>query len=266
MTAQTAPPDLWDNRALTRWLADAALAPCGTFSQDSVANLPPPARRFLTSAITEGTPLWRGMRIEMDGEMRLSRDAGFMPMRATQIMVPPLGMIWDVTAGRGIMRIRGQDAITPDTSWSLFKLWGLIPVARAGGTEDHYRASFGRLAADSLFWLPTAYVPGAGVDVSWSAPAPQTARMSLRAMDHEQAVDLIFADAKARHPSECEFQRWSDANDAKQFRLQPFGGTLSDWRDFDGLTLPTRIEAGNNWGQPEGIVFFRARVVAAHPF
>lgn len=259
-------PHIWDSRGVSDWLLASAPAFSNRFSRERVASLPEPAQRFLTGAIAEGTPLWRGMRIEMQGEMRMSRDARFMPMRATQIMVPPLGMVWDVTAGRGIMRIRGQDAITPDTSWSLFKLWGLIPVARVGGTEDHFRAALGRLAADSLFWLPTAFVPGAGQDVRWSAPDPMTARMTLCANGHEQAVDLRFANATDAHPGECVFERWSDANDAKTYRLQPFGGTLSDWRCFDGLTLPTRIEAGNNWGRPEGFVFFRARVVSAEPF
>lgn len=258
----------WDAPALRSWLRAASPSPRDRFDPDSIATLPEPARRFLTAAIAPGTPLFGGIRITMDGEIRLKRAARFQPMQATQIIVPPLGMIWEVAMGRGLMRVKGHDAITPDTSWSAFRLWGVIPVARAGGTADHFRSSFGRLAADALFWLPTAFVPrkDAPDAVQWSAPAPDVARMTLRKGPHEQAVDLCFSSPQDTHPSSCVFDRWSNENPDRAFRLQPFGGTLSDWRDFGGLTLPTRVEAGNNWGRSEGFVFFRARVLDAQPF
>jgi len=74
----------------------------------------------------------------------------------------------------------------------------------------------------------------------------------------EQAVDLTV-DAAGR-PVKVVFQRWSNANPAKTFQLQPFGGYLSDFRDFNGFRLPTRVEAGNHFETDDYFAFFKATV------
>jgi hypothetical protein len=56
------------------------------------------------------------------------------------------------------------------------------------------------------------------------------------------------------------FQRWSDANSEGVHRLQPFGGYLSEFRDFGGFRLPTHVEAGNHFGTEDYFPFFIADV------
>ena len=79
-------------------------------------------------------------------------------------------------------------------------------------------------------------------------------------VDMEQSVDLtIEPDGKL---SRVTFQRWSNANSAQAYRLQPFGGYLSEYRDFGGFRLPTRIDAGNFFETDDYFPFFRANVTA----
>ena len=79
-------------------------------------------------------------------------------------------------------------------------------------------------------------------------------------MDMEQSVDLtIEPDGKL---SRVKFQRWSNVNSAQEYRLQPFGGYLSEYRDFGGFRLPTRIDAGNFFETDDYFPFFRANVTA----
>lgn len=54
--------------------------------------------------------------------------------------------------------------------------------------------------------------------------------------------------------------RWSNANPDKFWRLQPFGGTLSQFREFAGVMIPTQIEAGNFFGTADYFPFYRVRV------
>jgi hypothetical protein len=61
-------------------------------------------------------------------------------------------------------------------------------------------------------------------------------------------------------------QRWSNANRDSVFREQPFGGTVSGEGRFQGLTVPTRISAGNHFGTPDYLPFFQARVTKARYF
>ena len=49
-------------------------------------------------------------------------------------------------------------------------------------------------------------------------------------------------------PSSRVFQRWSDANPDKEYRSQPFGAEMSDFREVGGYRLPFRVEAGNMFG------------------
>ena len=57
--------------------------------------------------------------------------------------------------------------------------------------------------------------------------------------------------------------RWSDANPDKAYRLQPFGGRLTDWAEFEGFRIPVQVEMGNLFGTPDYAPFFLARVTAA---
>jgi hypothetical protein len=54
--------------------------------------------------------------------------------------------------------------------------------------------------------------------------------------------------------------RWSDANASKTYRIQPFGGYVSDFREFQGYTLPTKIEGGNFIGTEEYFPFYKAAI------
>lgn len=49
-------------------------------------------------------------------------------------------------------------------------------------------------------------------------------------------------------------------NPERRWQLQPFGGTLSGFRDVQGYRIATRIEGGNWFGTPAYFPFYRARV------
>ena len=229
------------------------------FDPAMVAGLPEPAQRFFRFAIEPRTPLYTVAEIAMQGEFSLGNKAEptYMPMRAEQVLAAPQGFIWKVRAGDSVW-FSGSDGANAGTSWSRFWLFGMLPVARAGGNEDHARASFGRYVAEAVFWTPAALLPGEGI--RWDGIDETTARITVTHGGLEQAVD-VTVDADGR-PQKVVFQRWSDANPAKTYRLQPFGGYLSEFREFDGYRLPTRIEAGNFFETEEYFPFFRATVTS----
>jgi hypothetical protein len=226
-----------------------------------VADLPEPARRFFTFAIAPGTPLATAARIEMRGVLDLgSREApNPSPMRAEQVLAPPHGFVWRVGMG-GAMAVAGSDALGPDGSWSRFRILGGLPVARAGGA-DHRRSSFGRMVGEGLFWTPAAFLPAAGAGwdaLDWKAVDAATARVTVRAGGLEQSAD-VTVDPEGR-PLHVVFPRWSDVNEARAYRLQPFGGDLSAFETFGGFRLPTRVVGGNHYGTARYHPFFQAEV------
>ncbi len=223
------------------------------FDPAMVADLPEPARRYFTHAITPGTPLRTTIRIDMTGELGTgTKDApNHQPMEATQILAPPHGLVWKVKTGA----LAGSDGAVPDGSWTRFWLFGLVPVVRAGGA-DHQRSAFGRVVAEAAFWAPASLLPNESV--SWEAVTPDTARVTVRHGAFTQSAD-ITVDASGA-PTQVVIPRWSNENAEKVFRVQPFGGTPSDYREFQGYRLPMRVEGGNHFGTPDYFPFFKARV------
>lgn len=172
-------------------------------------------------------------------------------MAARQILAAPEGFVRTVRTGGGIP-VSGSDS----GRWTRLRILGLIPVARLGGDRDHTRSAFGRHVAEATFRTRAALLPGPGV--TWAAVDGNTARVTVRHVGQEQAVD-VTVDPRGR-PVHASFQRWSDANPERVHRLQPFGGYVSDFRDVGGYRLPFRVEAGNMFGMDAYFPFFRADV------
>ncbi|WP_420430913.1 DUF6544 family protein [Hyphobacterium sp.] len=224
------------------------------FSRDMIADLPEPARRYFTFAISEGTPLRTVVRLKMEGRFGMGDKSapGYQSMQADQVLAAPYGFVWSMTAGSGMMHLSGSDS----GSWTRFWLAGLFPVARLGGEPDHARSAFGRYIAESVFWSPAALLPGPGV--SWMAVSENMARVTVQLGELKQAVD-ISVDAQGQLQY-VKFERWSNANSDKTYRLQPFGGYLSEYREFSGFRLPTHVEAGNRFETDTYFPFFIADV------
>jgi len=224
------------------------------FTAAMVADLPEPARRFFAFAIAENTLLYTVAKLEMEGKFGMGDKIAprYLPMRATQVLAAPHGFVWKMSGGTGAMWMSGSDS----ARWTRFWIGGLAPVARLGGTPDHTRSAFGRYVAEALFWTPAAVLPGP--DVEWERLSENVARMTMRHKGLEQAVDLAVG--KDGRPLHVTFMRWSDANPDKIYRLQRFGGSLSEFREFDGFLLPTHVEAGNHFGTDEYFPFFLADI------
>lgn len=224
-----------------------------TFNPAMVAGLPEPARRYFNFTIQPGTKLVHAVEINMTGELSLgtAEAPAYRPMSAREILCPPGGFVWSLRCGA----ISGTEGILYGRSWTRFWLLRLLPVARSGG-PDHLRSAFGRLVAESAFWAPANLLPGAGV--TWEALGVDSARVTLLAGPLQQSVE-IHVDAEGA-PECVIFQRWSNANCDQAYRLQPFGGELSGFQQFDGYRLPTRVIAGNHYGTPDYFPFFKVTV------
>jgi len=228
------------------------------FDPVTVAELPAAARRFFGFAIQPGTRLSSVVEVRMGGELSLGtrEDPAYQPMRAEQVLAPPHGLVWRLQAGQGAMRIWGSDGMVHGRSWTRFWLLGVVPVVRAGGDSDHLRSSFGRVVTEAAFWAPAFLLPRPGV--AWAEVDQHTARATVTHEGMSQDVE-IRVDAEGR-PLSVSILRWTNANPQKAFRLQPFGGELSDFRDVGGYRLPFRVDGGNFFGSPEYFPFYRARV------
>jgi len=243
------------------WSRLSALQPAHPkrFDPAMLANLPEAVQRYFRFTITDGTPLLPVAEIDMQGQFSLGskESPGYRRMQAKEILAAPHGFVWQMQMP-GWLPVSGSDAGSIADSWTRFRILGLFPVARLGGDPDHLRSAFGRYVAEAVFWTPAALLPRPGI--SWQGVDKDTARVTISTGSLSQSVDVSLA-ADGR-PTSVSFMRWSHANPEKHYRLQPFGGNLSDFRLVHGYRLPFRVEAGNMFGTDEYFAFFKAEVTA----
>lgn len=65
------------------------------FSEDLLADQPEPVRRFFLHAVAPGTPLARSVRPTQTGSMLPKPGAGRLDITATEVLTPPLGLVWE---------------------------------------------------------------------------------------------------------------------------------------------------------------------------
>ena len=247
-----------------RALAAPAAAPEHRFDPKQVAHLPEIARRYFAHAVAPGTPLYTGAEVEMEGLFLLGDKARpqVYAMTARQVLSASGAFVWIPELRSGAMRIRGSDGLVGGEAWTRFWLQGLVPVANVDSSPDTVRSARFRAAAEAALWIPTTLLPASGAE--WSQTGPDRARVVIRRFEPAIALDLtLSADGAVRA---FTGQRWSNANRDSVFREQPFGGTVSGEGRFQGLTVPTRISAGNHFGTPDYLPFFQARVTKARYF
>lgn len=230
------------------------------FDEAMIEGLPEPTQRYFRFTISPGTPLCTVADITMEGRLSLGTadKPNWMEMTASQVLGAPDGFIWRPRASVSGVGMAGSDAALRGASWTRFWLAGLLPIVRAGGNADHARAAYGRYVAEALFWTPAALLPGEGI--RWERLGENSAQVTLAAFGMEQSVEMHVDDRGAL--THIVFPRWSDANAQKQFQVQPFGGDLSEFRTFEGFTVPTVVHAGNFYGTPGYFPFYQVRVTS----
>lgn len=226
------------------------------FDSSMIEALPEPAQRYFRYTITPGTPLVSIVEIEMGGQMGIgTKNApAYRPITAKQVLAPPKGLVWRVRTGA----ISGSDAITPEISWTRFWLSHVVPIVRVSGSPDHHRSAFGRVVSEGAFWVPSSLLPSG--NVSWESVDENTARALVSYGDYSQSVELTVEENG--QPSRVVIQRWSNENADKVFREQPFGGYLSNFREFGGYRLPMYVEGGNLIGTDDYFPFYKAEVAS----
>ena len=223
------------------------------FDATMVADLPEPARRWLTHAIAAGTPLWPSVVLTMRGEIRLG---SWRPFTATQVLAPPRGFIWAATARFLGLRVTGFDRYSSGSGQMSWRLGGLVPVMRATGA-DVTRSAAGRLAGEMAL-APTTF-RGA----TWQLGAGSDRAVATRQIDG-QAESAEFSVAADGRLHGVLMQRWGNPT-GEPFGRYPFGVTVEAESTFAGVTIGSRLRAGWWWGtdrQAEG-EFFRATITGA---
>lgn len=227
------------------------------FDPATLRGLPSPARRLLARSLPAGVRLSTTVELDMEGQIRLG--GRWHDFTADQIVRAGVGFVWAPVVGGRFLRFVGADALGPDGAHIEFRLHGLIPIVRGSG-PDVRRSALGRLAAETVAWLPQALAPQSGA--RWVGVDDERAIVTVSAagadVDVEVAVD---DDGQIRW---LGLQRWNDS--AKPPGPAPFGGSVGSVHVAeDGVRIAGDGTVGWAWhtpGESDG-EFFRYRIRSA---
>lgn len=227
------------------------------FAKRTLTSLPDPAQRLLSVALPDRTPLHSMVRLTMRGEIKLA--GHWLPFTARQIILAASGFVWAPIVGGRLIRFVGTDALGPDDARIEFRLYGRIPVV-CGSGPDIARSANGRLAAETVAWLPHALTPQAGA--RWTAGDHHRATVTLNGPGGPTDVHVTVDDDGAL--TSLGLQRWKDS--AKPPALAPFGGAVdAAFASPSGEVIAGAGTVGWDWGtagEASGL-FFRYEITDA---
>jgi Family of unknown function (DUF6544) len=218
-------------------LADPA-AP-GSFSENELAGLPDPVRRYFRASIASRAPIARSARFATRGSIKLG--SRWLAFRGHEVLSPHRGLVWAVrTAGV----ISGSDRYLMGQGSMDWKLFGLVRLVHADGPEIS-RSAAGRVGAEAV-WVPSALLPRFGV--AWIALDDRHIAFSYRLDDTDLDVRCTL-DEEGRVRT-IVLERWGDPDSTgKSGRFWPEATTgiepvLSPLRPNSGFSRPSL------WGSP----------------
>ena len=212
-------------------------------TDEMLAGLPEPARRYLRYAGVVGRPMVDTVRIRQACRMRPSPGGMTFPLAAEQwYTVEPPGFIWNATVGPGTLPvIRGRDGYLEGRGLMTIKVGALVPFVNAAGPEMD-RASLLRHLSE-MPWFPSAFLRER---VTWEAIDDTSVRVSITDGDL-RATGVLEIDAEGRLATfRCE----RHAMVGRAFELRPWTAPTYAYGEFEGLRLPVRGAAV--WTLPDG--------------
>jgi hypothetical protein len=163
--------------------------------------------------------------------------------------------VWAARAGWGPASFRGFDRYGDDTGEVQWRLAGIVPLIKGRG-PDVDRSAAGRLAAEGAM-VPAALL---GPSVTWQEGEERdTVIATWHLGGHVIPTTLHIADDGTL--TKVTLMRWGSPNGPPAGE-HPFAALLSEPVTFDGITVPTRWEAGWFYGTPawEKGRFFEAKI------
>jgi hypothetical protein len=210
-------------------------------------------RAFLIPQGEASASAIRGVKITEEGEMHSSPGSKSIPFTAEQtISAVQSEFRWDARLQTGpIKTLFVTDAYEKGNGFLIAKVAGFIPVANLRG-PDFDKGEIQRYLA-SIPMCPAALFNHTSLE--WTSIAPQILRVRDRKDPTEATVNLEI-DAEGR-PVACRADRPRLVG--KRAILTPWSGIFSDFKEYSGLRIPSRLKV--LWHLPETeYVYFQSEI------
>ena len=235
--------ELAGHRALARQVrrdiqalrARASPGRTGLVTEEMLADLPEPVRRYLRYTGVVGKPFPGTIRLRQRGQMRPVPGQPWVPLAAEEhYSVQPPGFVWAGTARVGPVPVaRARDMYAEGTGRMLVKVASLWPVVDASGEQMDQAAMMRYL--NEMIWFPAAFL---AANISFEPVDDSSARVTLTDRGRT-ATGTMFFDQQGRLTDfVAKRYRTADSSDPDTWSTPVTG-----YGEFEGLRLPASGKA-----------------------
>jgi hypothetical protein len=209
-------------------------------SNEALGELPPPVARYLRLALPSRKAI-QDVRITQAGTLRTDATAErWMAFEAEHLAVPPAtGFLWNARVRVALLlHVRVRDALIDGIGSGQVSLMSAFPVSAATGGLEMNSGSLHRYLAEAV-WYPSALLPSS--QLQWTPIDATKALATLRNDGVSVSLEFRFADsgevAGIYTPA-----RWGTFGGG--YKQMPWEGHFRDYRERDGVMVPTHGEVG----------------------
>jgi hypothetical protein len=215
--------------------ARASPSRAGVVTEQMLADLPEPVRRYLRYAGVVGKPSPGTIRLRQQGKMRLAPGQPWIPLDAEEhYSVQPPGFVWAGTARLGPLPVaRARDMYAGGEGRLLVKVASLWPVVDASGAQMDQGEMMRYLS--EMVWFPAAFLAG---NVAFQAVDDSSAQVTLTDQGQTATGTLVFDNQGRLTNFVAQRYRTADASSP-----QTWSTPITGYGEFEGLRLPTRGKA-----------------------
>jgi hypothetical protein len=220
--------------------AGSAHAASVAIGDDALRDLPPPVARYLRLALPFRKAI-QEVRITQTGTLRTDATAErWMAFEAEHLAVPPAtGFLWNARVRAApLLHVRVRDALIDGIGSGQVSLMSAVTVSAVTGGLEMNSGSLHRYLAEAV-WYPSALLPSSRLQ--WT---PIDATKALATLTNGRAsVSLEFRFGESGEVTGIYTPaRWGTF--AGGYKQRPWEGHFRNYRDHNGVIVPTQGEVG----------------------
>jgi len=199
------------------------------FTYDQLDGLPEPVQRYFKYALPNGRPYLNFLRLQHTGTFKTGMDKDWTDIRGEQYFTAkPPGFVW---IGK-TKQFKARDAYVNNVGNLSVYLFGLVRIINSSG-EAVDQAELVRWLGEGV-WMPTNLLPDE--HKQWSAIDDNSAELTFNWKGHSIHFHIHFNELG--QIVRLETQRYMEK------KLENWVGEVGDYKEIDGIKVPTHIEAG----------------------
>ena len=203
------------------------------------ASVPAPVGRYLRFALPAPKQI-QEVRLTQRGTLRTGvTSSRWLPFEAEHVVIPSSTRFeWNARVRLApMLRLHVRDALVDGKGSGAVKLMSFT-VSAAADTPEMNSGSLHRYLAEAV-WYPTALLPTAAL--TWTAIDDARALATLTSHGLTESLEFRFADT-GEVTGIYTPARWGKF--AEGYRQVPWEGHFRDYRDRNGVVVPTEGDVG----------------------